>query len=293
VLAGTYVSAIHDILAAATPPLAMSNVGSISEQTLGGLIATATHGTGYNFPVVSAAILSLRVIVALPPAQGGTQVLFCSREVHPDLFNATLCGLGCTGLIVEAELAVEPAFNLRQVGEEMTVDFLFGPSTGYPAVLAAPETPRFSPRAKGATPGAEASLAPQRQSIGALLARGERLPPAKSAYLPAVRTTSPAHVYPLPADVLSEEAREDDEDDEVTREAQRRLERIVQSSQHAKIMYWPQARMCTVFRADRTFEVRAFVPLHLPAISAHGLLCSHRCPSALVARSTAGSSATT
>lgn len=37
----------------------------------------------------------------------------CSRSEDPDLFMASLCGLGATGLILSVTLDVEPAFNLK------------------------------------------------------------------------------------------------------------------------------------------------------------------------------------
>lgn len=39
----------------------------------------------------------------------------CSRSEHPDLFIATLCGLGSTGIILTIQLEVEPAFRLKDV----------------------------------------------------------------------------------------------------------------------------------------------------------------------------------
>lgn len=93
----------------------MSNLGSISEQTLAGVITTATHGTGVTFGVLSTMVLELTLMLA-----DGTQVT-CSESNRPDLFKASLCGLGATGLILSAKLQVEPAFRLRD--EQDTVDF--------------------------------------------------------------------------------------------------------------------------------------------------------------------------
>lgn len=253
VLGGTFVSAIHEALSAASPPLAMSNVGSISEQTIGGLIATATHGTGLTRPVVSGSVRAMKVIVALPIEQGGTQVVGCSPTERPELFNATLCGLGCTGLIVEATLAVEHAFCLRQVAEEVPLDALLGPSTGWPAIMALPPQPEFPARSKASLTDITEATHPVRQSIGELLARGARLPIARSAYLPKVRNDEPGTIHPAARDDVARI--DEEEDDAVTREAQVRLHQIVAGSQHAKVMLWPQAGMATVIRQDRTLEV--------------------------------------
>ncbi|THU93852.1 gulonolactone oxidase Lgo1 [Dendrothele bispora CBS 962.96] len=88
--------------------LAMINVGSISDQTLAGIVTTATHGTGIHYGVMSTHVLSLTLLLA-----DGSRVN-CSRYERPDLFIASICGLGSTGLILNIELEVEPAFRLRE-----------------------------------------------------------------------------------------------------------------------------------------------------------------------------------
>lgn len=107
--AGITLHALHAALAA--HKLAMINVGSISDQTIGGVITTATHGSGVNFPVLSKHVLALVLLLA-----DGSRVR-CSPTERPDLFNASICGLGATGLILEITLEVEPAFRLKEVQE--------------------------------------------------------------------------------------------------------------------------------------------------------------------------------
>lgn len=94
----------------------MSNLGSISDQTLAGVITTATHGSGINYRVISDHVLALGLLLA-----DGTLV-HCSRTVNPDLFMASLCGLGSTGLLVSVTLQVEPAFYLKEVCETIGLD---------------------------------------------------------------------------------------------------------------------------------------------------------------------------
>lgn len=94
----------------------MGNLGSISDQTLAGIVTTATHGTGYHQPVISKHVLAIRLM--LPD---GSRVR-CSREEHPDLFLATLCGLGATGIILDVKLQVVPAFRLREVQDTRAFD---------------------------------------------------------------------------------------------------------------------------------------------------------------------------
>lgn len=86
----------------------MKNVGSISDQTLGGIVTTATHGSGLNYGVISTDVTSLTLLLA-----DGSCVK-CSRTERADLFIASICGLGSTGLILDIRLEVEPAFRLRE-----------------------------------------------------------------------------------------------------------------------------------------------------------------------------------
>lgn len=91
--------------------LALRNLGSISMQAMGGVITTATHGTGISFKILGDDVLSLSLLLA-----DGTLV-YCSRYENSDLFKATLCGLGSTGLVVSVQIRVEPAFRLRETQE--------------------------------------------------------------------------------------------------------------------------------------------------------------------------------
>ncbi|KAK0463083.1 L-gulonolactone D-arabinono-1,4-lactone oxidase [Desarmillaria tabescens] len=107
VQAGITLNELHAHLA--DHGLAMMNVGSISDQTVGGIVTTATHGSGVTYGVISTHVMSLKLLLA-----DGTYVT-CSRHERPDLFVASICGLGTTGLILNVELEVEPAFRLKEV----------------------------------------------------------------------------------------------------------------------------------------------------------------------------------
>lgn len=45
-----------------------------------------------------------------------------SRAEDPELFLASLCGLGATGLILDVEIEVEQSFRLRENKEPCTVE---------------------------------------------------------------------------------------------------------------------------------------------------------------------------
>ncbi|KAF9048042.1 gulonolactone oxidase Lgo1 [Hymenopellis radicata] len=112
--AGITLNELHAHLA--RHDLAMMNVGSISDQTLGGVVTTATHGSGITYGVISTHVRSLTLLLA-----DGTYVS-CSRREHSDLFTASICGLGATGLIISVELEVEPAFRLKEIAESRPFD---------------------------------------------------------------------------------------------------------------------------------------------------------------------------
>lgn len=249
-LGGTYISDINEALDAASPRLALRNAGSISEQTIGGLISTATHGTGIEFPVVSTYAERLTILCPLP---GGTQHLACSRKENAELFNATLCGLGSTGLITSVTVHVQPAFNLKQYSEELSFDSLFGAKTGYPVAVHS------------------------KQSLGKLLSENKRLPACPVHYKPSFRTKTSSDIYPISpsanakADELS---RADPQDDEETRKAQKDLENVVGSGQHVRMMWFPQVHMITMLRANRSTESASPTPSLISRLK--GDLVGHR-----------------
>ncbi|KAJ7156669.1 L-gulonolactone D-arabinono-1,4-lactone oxidase [Mycena filopes] len=116
--AGIILAKLHTELA--LRGLAMRNVGSISAQTLGGVISTATHGSGTHYPVMSADIISLSLLLA------NGSCVDCSRQENPELFFATLCGLGTTGIILSAYLRVERAFRLQETQSSIDFEFWLG-----------------------------------------------------------------------------------------------------------------------------------------------------------------------
>jgi L-gulonolactone oxidase len=111
---GVTLQRLHAALAARG--LAMINLGSISEQTLAGMLTTATHGTGVEHKVLSTHVQSVRLLLA-----NGAKVV-CSRDRYPELFFATLCGLGSTGIILDVRMEVTQAFRLREVQETFKFD---------------------------------------------------------------------------------------------------------------------------------------------------------------------------
>lgn len=130
--AGITLHALHEELG--KHHLAMRNLGSISDQTLGGIVTTATHGSGLGHKVLSTYVLSLTLLTA-----DGSRVN-CSRNENPDLFIATICGLGSTGIILTVQLEVEPAFRLREEQESVPFDQFI---SNFDHLIRAAEFPRF------------------------------------------------------------------------------------------------------------------------------------------------------
>ncbi|KAJ7777522.1 D-arabinono-1,4-lactone oxidase-domain-containing protein [Mycena maculata] len=99
---------LTDLHAALAPHgLAMRNLGSISDQTLAGIVTTCTHGSGITFGVLSTHVKALTLL------RPDNIVVACSPTENIDLFRATICGLGATGLILTITLELEPAFRLK------------------------------------------------------------------------------------------------------------------------------------------------------------------------------------
>src|SRR5260221_5716287 len=98
---------LADVTAAiAQHRLAFPVLGSISDQTIAGAIATSTHGTGIGFGSLSSLVEEIELVTP----RG--EILQLSATRHPDVFNAARCGLGAIGVITEVTLRLSPAFDL-------------------------------------------------------------------------------------------------------------------------------------------------------------------------------------
>ncbi|KAF9573040.1 hypothetical protein EC968_009090 [Mortierella alpina] len=114
VAAGMKLEKLHKLLE--LRDLALSNLGSISDQSVAGAMATATHGTGAEYASLCASVLDLTFITAT----GST--IYCSKTEKPDIFNAAVCSLGALGIITRMTLQCEPAFRLENKQEPAKLD---------------------------------------------------------------------------------------------------------------------------------------------------------------------------
>jgi D-arabinono-1,4-lactone oxidase len=86
--------------------LAISNLGSIDEQSIAGLISTGTHGSSLSHGLMSEQIESLHIVLA----DGKSRT--CSAQQNTELFRAALLSLGALGIITHVTLRTVPAFSL-------------------------------------------------------------------------------------------------------------------------------------------------------------------------------------
>jgi FAD/FMN-containing dehydrogenase len=85
----------------------LPTLGAIKRQTIGGLISTATHGSGKQS--VSHFVAGVRV-AAYDPA--GEPTIFEHRR--GDALRAARCGLGCMGIVLSIELPTVPLYRVRE-----------------------------------------------------------------------------------------------------------------------------------------------------------------------------------
>ncbi|KNC53430.1 L-gulono-gamma-lactone oxidase [Thecamonas trahens ATCC 50062] len=91
---------------AAVLGLALPVLGSISEQSIAGAIATATHGTGAEWGSISAQVRGLRLV------DGTGRVVSASATEAPDVLAAGRCHIGALGIVTAVSLELVPAFKL-------------------------------------------------------------------------------------------------------------------------------------------------------------------------------------
>lgn len=86
--------------------LALANLASLPHISVGGAVATGTHGSGVRNRSLAAAVVGLELVTAT-----GELVRFSAGD--PD-FDGTVVNLGALGIVTRLELEVEPAFEVEQ-----------------------------------------------------------------------------------------------------------------------------------------------------------------------------------
>jgi FAD-linked oxidoreductase len=133
----------------------MPNLPDINKQSLGGALATATHGSGVHSPALHAQVTAFRIAT---PALG---LIDCSAGERPEVFAAARVGLGAFGVLTQVTLQNVPALRLlKRVSlrptEEVLADwprlreahrnaeFFALPFTGMSAVVTHDETTQLA-----------------------------------------------------------------------------------------------------------------------------------------------------
>ncbi len=93
--------------------LAMENQGDIDRQTLGGSLATATHGTGVRFRNLSSQVEAMELITA----DGSAVELSADRD--PEGLLAARVSLGALGAVYSVTLRSVPAYTIRRIDHPM------------------------------------------------------------------------------------------------------------------------------------------------------------------------------
>ncbi len=114
VLGGTRLARLGEELHARG--VAQENLGDINQQSIAGAISTSTHGTGTGFGSIATQVAGLTLVTA----QG--DVVECSPEQNPEIFQAARVSLGLLGVVAAVTLRVVPTkkVNLRTRREALT-----------------------------------------------------------------------------------------------------------------------------------------------------------------------------
>jgi alditol oxidase len=101
-----------------TEGLALANLASLPHISVGGAVATATHGSGDANGNLATAVAGLELVT-------GTGELLAAARGDPD-FDGLVVGLGALGVVTRLTLDVEPGYQVRQRAfEELRWDRLF------------------------------------------------------------------------------------------------------------------------------------------------------------------------
>ena len=96
--------------------LALINQGDIDRQSIGGAIATGTHGTGQTLGSLSTAVVGATI------ATSAGELVSCNEATEPELWKASQLNLGALGIVTRLRLKVTEAYRLRERGWTSTYD---------------------------------------------------------------------------------------------------------------------------------------------------------------------------
>jgi FAD/FMN-containing dehydrogenase len=88
--------------------MGLCNMGDVDVQSVAGALSTGTHGTGRTLRNLSSSIVGLRLV----DARG--ELVECSAEREPALFEMARVALGVFGVVSAVRLQLLPAYRLRE-----------------------------------------------------------------------------------------------------------------------------------------------------------------------------------
>lgn len=98
--------------------LAVQNLGSISDQSIAGLISTGTHGSTQYHGLVSQQVVEIILV------NSAGKLITCSSIKNPEIFKAALLSLGKIGIIVQIKLRTCPSYTIKSKQEMITFNTL-------------------------------------------------------------------------------------------------------------------------------------------------------------------------
>lgn len=98
---------------------ALHNMASLPHISVGGAVATGTHGSGLGNGNLATAVVGLELV----DGTGAVQQL--TRAADPDRFNGAVVGLGALGVVTHLTLRLEPSYRMVQrVYQGLAIDVL-------------------------------------------------------------------------------------------------------------------------------------------------------------------------
>lgn len=97
---------------------AMPTLGSITEQSIAGAIATSTHGSSLQHGLLSESVVEIKLLTA------SGEVITCSQEENEELFKAALVSLGALGVVVEVTVQAVPAYDVAWEQRVVKLDYM-------------------------------------------------------------------------------------------------------------------------------------------------------------------------
>ncbi|BCX75260.1 D-arabinono-1,4-lactone oxidase [Acinetobacter bereziniae] len=82
--------------------------GDIDQQSLAGAVSTGTHGTGLNLHCISAYVEAFELLTA------SGDILTCSRQDNPNIFEAGRVSLGSLGILTKITMQNKPRYKLKE-----------------------------------------------------------------------------------------------------------------------------------------------------------------------------------